>query len=46
MKIAPNLDLGFEAGYRITFTDYLDDIGSDHYPDLADLASNYGLTSS
>lgn len=42
MRIAQNLDLGFEAGYRVAFTDYLDDVGNDNYPDLADLASNYG----
>lgn len=45
MKIAQNLDLGFEAGYRLTLTDYLDDTANDNYPDLGDLANNYGLTS-
>lgn len=45
MKIAQNIDLGFELGYRVALTDYLDDIGKDRYPDLADLANNYGITS-
>lgn len=45
MKIAQNIDLGFEMGYRIALTDYLDDVGKDRYPDLADLTSNYGITS-
>lgn len=45
MRIAENLDLGFEAGYRLALTDYLDDVGNDRYPNLADLASNYGPTS-
>lgn len=45
MRIAQNFDLGFEAGYRLAFSDYLDDVGNDNYPNLADLASNYGTTS-
>jgi hypothetical protein len=45
MRIAQNLDLGFEANYRLTLTDYLDDVANDNYPNLADLASNYGPTS-
>lgn len=45
LKIAQNLDLGFEAGYRLALTDYLDDVGNDRYPDLGDLSSNYGVTS-
>lgn len=30
-KVNTNLDLLFEAGYRITFTDYLDDVSSAKY---------------
>lgn len=42
MRVADNFDLGFEAGYRLTLTDYLDDVGSDNYPNFAELVRNYG----
>lgn len=37
--ISSNLDLALEIGYRLTFTDYLDDV-STFYPDFADLPSD------
>lgn len=33
-KIAKYVSLNIEAGWRLTFTDYLDDLGSGDYPDL------------
>ncbi|WP_218127040.1 DUF6089 family protein [Catalinimonas alkaloidigena] len=37
--VATNFDLAFEIGYRINFTDYLDDV-STFFPDPADLPSD------
>jgi hypothetical protein len=36
-KLTPNMNLAIEAGYRKTFTDYLDDV-STTYPDLSTLS--------
>lgn len=30
MKVSPFLDLGVEASWRITFTDYMDDVSTEH----------------
>ena len=30
-KIAPNMNIGIEMGYRFAFTDYLDDVSKDYY---------------
>ena len=32
--VTEQINLGLEFSYRITFTDYLDDVSSDHYADL------------
>ena len=37
MKINENWDFSAEAGFRLTSTDYLDDVGFDKYPDPNDL---------
>ena len=37
MALGKKLNLGFELGFRQTFTDYLDDV-SGNYPDLSKLA--------
>lgn len=42
-KLTQNWILGFEVGYRYTFTDYLDDI-SGTYPNLAELRAKSGST--
>lgn len=42
MKVSPKIDLNFEAGYRLTLSDYIDDVGATSYPDLSVLASTYG----
>ena len=39
--LSTSINLGFEAGMRKTFTDYLDDV-SGSYPDLIALAANNG----
>lgn len=41
-KLTENWILGFEIGYRYTFTDYLDDVSS-NYPDLEELRAKNGL---
>jgi Domain of unknown function (DUF6089) len=43
-NITPNWVVGFEVGWRKTFTDYLDDV-STVYPDLLDQADNRGTLS-
>ncbi|MBI1308025.1 MAG: hypothetical protein GC181_15580 [Bacteroidetes bacterium] len=40
-NITKNLVVGFEVGWRKTFTDYLDDV-SKNYPDLKELANTRG----
>jgi hypothetical protein len=40
-KLSSRIDLGFEIGYRYTFTDYLDDV-SGNYPDMAALRTASG----
>ncbi|MCV9388527.1 DUF6089 family protein [Reichenbachiella ulvae] len=40
IKLARNLDVNFEIGFRFTFTDYLDDIGG-NYADLDYFGSNH-----
>lgn len=42
MRLTEKLDLSFEGGYRVTLSDYIDDVGRTNYPNLATLASNYG----
>lgn len=38
-KLSNRIDLGFEAGFRFTFSDYLDDV-SGNYPNMWDLESD------
>jgi hypothetical protein len=38
-KLDRHFDLGFEIGWRKTFTDYIDDVGGDYVQDRADLKS-------
>lgn len=38
--ITPQVIIGLEADYRILFTDYIDDIGHDRFPDFDDLLLN------
>ncbi len=38
-KLTNRIDLGFEMGFRFTFTDYLDDVGG-NYPNMWDLDSD------
>jgi hypothetical protein len=40
VKVNPFFNILVEAGYRITFTDYLDDVSSRKYPDPATLKSD------
>ncbi len=40
-KLNQKFDLGVEVGYRVTFTDYLDDVGG-NYADPADLQASGG----
>ncbi|MGV3599077.1 MAG: DUF6089 family protein [Bacteroidota bacterium] len=40
-KFSPKWILGFEVGYRKTYTDYLDDV-SGNYPDLVELRTTNG----
>jgi hypothetical protein len=40
IKIDPRFNLLLEAGYRFTFSDYLDDISSERYPNPATLKSD------
>ncbi|MBE9466842.1 MAG: outer membrane beta-barrel protein [Bacteroidetes bacterium] len=40
-KIADYTYLGFEAGYRFTFTDYIDDVGGKYY-DTQEILNAYG----
>lgn len=40
-RINDRLDLGFEVGMRILFTDYIDDVGGE-YPNMFDLRDNLG----
>ncbi|MBL0745451.1 DUF6089 family protein [Chryseolinea lacunae] len=40
VKLNPFFNILVEAGYRITFTDYLDDVSSRRYPDPATLQSD------
>lgn len=40
LKINPFFNLVVEGGYRMTFTDYLDDVSSEHYKDPATLKSD------
>ncbi len=40
-KLDRNWDLGFEIGWRKTFTDYLDDVSS-NYADPADIPTDKG----
>lgn len=42
-KLNKNWDIGFEAGIRYSFTDYLDDVGG-NYADRADLATQSSLS--
>src|SRR5690606_38339661 len=35
--VTPRIILGFEADYRVLFTDYLDDIANDRHPDFDNL---------
>lgn len=42
LRVTKNLDLGFEAGYRVTLSDYIDDVSNDNYPNQSDLANAYG----
>lgn len=42
MRLTEKLDLSFEGGYRVTLSDYIDDVGRTNYPNLATLASTYG----
>jgi hypothetical protein len=39
IKLNDKFDLGFEGGFRITLSDYLDDVGNSDYPDPADLVA-------
>lgn len=39
-SIAQRLDLSLEVGYRILFTDYIDDVGGNNYADLGALDSD------
>ena len=41
-KLSKQLDLAFEVGFRFTFTDYLDDVGSGAYPDKTALFNAMG----
>jgi hypothetical protein len=40
IKSGPYFNIAIEGGYRITFTDYLDDISVQRYPDPATLSSD------
>jgi hypothetical protein len=40
IKYGPFFNLIFEGGYRLTFTDYLDDVSIERYPDPASLKSD------
>jgi hypothetical protein len=40
IKLSHYMNLLVEGGYRATFTDYLDDVSSNHYPDPASLKSD------
>jgi hypothetical protein len=40
IKIDPRFNILIEAGYRLTFSDYLDDVSSREYPDPATLKSD------
>lgn len=40
IKSGPFFNIAIEGGYRITFTDYLDDVSSVRYPDPASLSSD------
>ncbi len=40
IKSGPYFNIAFEGGYRLTFTDYLDDASSRRYPDPAILSSD------
>lgn len=39
IKYNSKIDIGFETGFRFTFTDYLDDVGG-NYPNMWDLESD------
>ncbi len=43
-KISPYRSLGFEAGWRFTLTDYIDDVGSGRYPSTRTMLNNFGET--
>jgi Domain of unknown function (DUF6089) len=43
VKYGPFFNIILEAGYRLTFTDYLDDISQREFPDAADLSSNLAI---
>lgn len=45
-KLNPFFNILLEGGYRITFTDYLDDVSSTRYPDPATLKSDLSRTMS
>ncbi len=40
IKSGPFFNIAIEGGYRLTFTDYLDDVSVSRYPDPATLGSN------
>lgn len=45
MKVTQKIDINMEAGYRLTLSDYIDDVGVEAYPNLADLTNIYGIDS-
>lgn len=44
IKSGPFFNIAIEGGYRLTFTDYLDDVSSTRYPDPASLSSDLSRT--
>jgi len=44
LKVGPFFNVAIEGGFRKTFTDYLDDVSSRHYPDPATLSSDLART--
>ncbi len=43
VKYGPFFNILFEGGYRVTFTDYLDDVNSTRYPDPTTLKSDLSV---
>lgn len=43
-KVSPFFNVGLEYGHRITFTDYIDDVSADSYPDPNALTSDIART--